>query len=166
MATGIYVAGGLRRLVWESREALTQLYCIRASRDSQTTSPEASGDLKLLNDDRQSLSRLSNDFTRGLWRSKWRSREASGNSQTTSREKLPPTVILDPSYVPKPSYYTRPSRHCSETKIGSANRLAEKLSRVKVTSNTFFYSAPKLWNRLASQAKATSIESFKNYFNI
>ena len=92
--------------------------------------------------------------------------EASGNSQTTSREKLPPTVILDPSYVPKPSYYTRPSRHCSETKIGSANRLAEKLSRVKVTSNTFFNSAPKLWNRLASQAKATSIESFKNYFNI
>ena len=74
-------------------------------------------------------------------------------------------VILDPSYVRKPSY-TRPSRHCSETKIGSANRLAEKLSRVKVTSNTFFNSAPKLWNRLASQAKATSIESFKNYINI
>ena len=56
LVTGIYVARGLRRLVWESpeascevvwesREALTQLYCIRASRDSQTTSPEASGDL-------------------------------------------------------------------------------------------------------------------------
>ena len=143
------VAGGLRRHKCRSPEA---------SRDSQTTSREASGDL---NDNRQSLSRLSNDFARGLWRSKWRSREASGDSQTTSREKLPPTVILDPSYVPKPSYYTRPSRHCSETKIGSANRLAEKLSRVKVTSNTFFNSAPKLWNRLASQAKATSIESFK-----
>ena len=47
-----------RDVVCESREALTQLYCIRASRDSQTTSPEASGDL---NDDRQSLSRLSNE---------------------------------------------------------------------------------------------------------
>ena len=54
-----------RDVVCESREALTQLYCIRASRDSQTTSPEASGDL---NDDRQSLSRLSDDFARGLSR--------------------------------------------------------------------------------------------------
>ena len=61
-----------RDVVCESREALTQLYCIRASRDSQTTSREASGDL---NDDRQSLSRLSNE-----------SPEASRDSRTTSRE--------------------------------------------------------------------------------
>ena len=75
-------------------------------------------------------------------------------------------VILDPSYVPKPAY-TRPSRLCSEAKVGSANRLAEKLSRLEVTSNTFFYSAPKLWNRLVSpqQANATSIDSFKHHSN-
>ena len=54
-----------RDVVCESREALTQLYCMRASCDSQmsrwrppaTYMPVTGG-----------LSRLSNDFARGLWR--------------------------------------------------------------------------------------------------
>ena len=91
-----------RDVVCESREALTQLYCIRASRDSQTTSREASGDL---NDDRQSLSRLSNESPEASRDSRTTSREASGDLnddrerplatlKTTSREKLSPTEIV------------------------------------------------------------------------
>ena len=74
-------------------------------------------------------------------------------------------VILEPQMLPKVNN-TRPQRNCNNIKVGFQNQLFEPQSRLDITSNTFVYAAPKLWNRNISsqQAKARTIDKFKEYF--
>ena len=75
-------------------------------------------------------------------------------------------VILDPQMLPKLSYQ-RPLRKCNNVKVGPENQLIEPDSRLDVTSHTFFYSAPKLWNNNVTpvQANSPSVDAFKSHFN-
>ena len=74
-------------------------------------------------------------------------------------------VILEPEMLPKVNN-GRPQRNCNNIKVGFQNQLFEPQSRLDVTSNTFVYAAPKLWNKNISpqQAKARTIDKFKEYF--
>jgi len=56
-------------------------------------------------------------------------------------------VILGPEYLPKTNMQKKgPMRSCNSSTVGSNNHLVELSSRLQVTSNTFFYATPKLWN--------------------
>ena len=74
-------------------------------------------------------------------------------------------VILEPSMLPK-NILKQPTRQCNEVKVGAKNQLLEPQSRLDVTSHTFFYTTPKLWNNSVTpnQAKAPSIDAFRRHF--
>ena len=74
-------------------------------------------------------------------------------------------VILDPKMLPKMNK-KQPSRQCNNVKVGPDNQLAEPSSKLDVTSCTFFYETPKLWNNIITpeQANAPSVDAFKNHF--
>ena len=73
-------------------------------------------------------------------------------------------VILSPDTLPKNSKQSRTRNH---VKVGKENQLLEPLSTLVAPGKTFFYSVQKLWNDnvTPSQAKATSIDAFKNNFD-
>ena len=74
-------------------------------------------------------------------------------------------VILEPTMMPKLSLY-QPMRQCNEAKVGINNQLLEPHARLDVTSYTFFFAAPKLWNNYISseQANAPSVDAFQQHF--
>ena len=74
-------------------------------------------------------------------------------------------VILDPNLMPK-NKQQRPFRQCNNVNVGFENQLEEPQAKLKITSKTFFYSTPILWNNSVSpdQANAPSIDAFKNHF--
>ena len=74
-------------------------------------------------------------------------------------------VILDSNMLPKIDHQ-RPLRQCNNVKVGFENQLEETEPRLKLTSKTFFYSTPKLWNNSISpaQANAPSVDAFKQHF--
>ena len=51
--------------------------------------------------------------------------------------------------------------------IGPDNHLVETSSNLQITSSTFFYATPKLWNQRVTktQAEAPSADSFKKHFD-
>ena len=75
-------------------------------------------------------------------------------------------VILSNDNLPK-FQHKRAPRSCSEVTVGAANQLIEPPARTLIVGETFFYSAPRLWNKFVTpaQAKAPSIDSFKHYFS-
>ena len=74
-------------------------------------------------------------------------------------------VILEPSMMPKVSL-TRPMRQCNEAKVGINNQLLEPHASLDVTSYTFFFATPKLWNNYISSehANAPSVDAFQQHF--
>ena len=78
-------------------------------------------------------------------------------------------VIIPPELLPRVNNI-RPSRRCAEPHVGVKHHLVEPLGRTNITSNTFFFAAPKLWNdcvtpaQLLGQASAASFDAFKNHF--
>ena len=75
-------------------------------------------------------------------------------------------VILSPELLPK-KQYPRPPRSCNLATVGAGNELEVPDARLDTTRNTFFFSAPILWNNLVSpeQANAPSVEAFKRHFS-
>ena len=75
-------------------------------------------------------------------------------------------VILNPDSLPK-KQYARPPRSCNLATVGAGNELEVPDARLDTTRNTFFFSAPGLWNNLVSpeQANAPSVEAFKRHFS-
>ena len=76
-------------------------------------------------------------------------------------------VILNPESLPK-KQYARPPRSCNIATVGAGSELEVPDARLDTTRNTFFFSAPTLWNNLVSpeQANAPSVEAFKRHFSI
>ena len=73
-------------------------------------------------------------------------------------------VILPPSTLPRAQKHRNP-RKCNEVKVGVNNQLLEPHSLL-TNNKTFFYVAPRLWNKTVTeeQAEAPSCEAFKRYF--
>ena len=61
---------------------------------------------------------------------------------------------------------TRSPRSCNQVYVGLKNQLVERKSSLIPTRETFYYSAPTLWNNMVSpeQAVAPSIDAFKEHF--
>ena len=76
-------------------------------------------------------------------------------------------VIIPPETLPRFNNI-RPSRRCAEPHVGVQHQLVEPLGRTDITSSTFFFSAPKLWNDCVTpvQANAPSLDAFKNHFGL
>ena len=74
-------------------------------------------------------------------------------------------VILESQMLPKIKSH-QPQRSCNGVKVGLENQLNEPESKIDMTSHTFFYATPKLWNNnvTPAQANAPSVDSFKSYF--
>ena len=74
-------------------------------------------------------------------------------------------VILESEMLPM-TESRQPERKCNGLKIESQYQLKEPHSMLDITSNTFFYAVPRLWNNTvtSSQAEAPSTDSFKKYF--
>ena len=74
-------------------------------------------------------------------------------------------TILESNMLPRITNQ-RPERSCKGVKVGVANQLHERKSRLDVSSNTFFYATPIIWNSNITPRHATSknVEAFKNYF--
>ena len=74
-------------------------------------------------------------------------------------------VILDSQMLPKSKFH-QPQRSCNEMKVGLENQLYEPEPKLDVTSHTFFYATPKLWNNNVTpeQTNAPSVDSFKGHF--
>ena len=74
-------------------------------------------------------------------------------------------VILSQDDLPR-AQHNRPLRACSEVPVGVENELFEPQARLLTVSETFYYRAPRLWNKFVTplQAKAPSIEAFKTHF--
>ena len=75
-------------------------------------------------------------------------------------------VILGSDMLPK-SKSKRTQRKCNAPNVGFENILFEPEARLQTIEKTFFYSTPKLWNKIvtASQAQAPSVDSFKKHFD-
>ena len=73
--------------------------------------------------------------------------------------KIPPNTLSRVST-------TRPTRKCNEVKVGHVNELVVPESKLNTPSETFYFSAPRLWNTIVSplQAVAPSTDAFKNHF--
>ena len=75
-------------------------------------------------------------------------------------------VIIPPESLPRVPVSTT-TRKCNEVKVGASNQLVVRKSRGLITpSETFFFSAPSLWNNIVTpaQAVAPSIDAFKDHF--
>ena len=74
-------------------------------------------------------------------------------------------TILESNMLPKITNQ-RPERNCKGVKVGVANQLFERQSRLDVSSSTFFYATPIIWNSNITpiHAKSKNVEAFKNYF--
>ena len=74
-------------------------------------------------------------------------------------------LIIPPDILPKVKS-ANPFRTCNVAGVGLDHQLYEPVPRILTVEKTFFYSAPRLWNRFVSpqQANAPSIEAFKSHF--
>ena len=74
-------------------------------------------------------------------------------------------TILESNMLPKITNQ-RPERNCKGVKLGVANQLLERQPRLDVSSSTFFYATPIIWNSIItpSHANSKNVEAFKNYF--
>ena len=74
-------------------------------------------------------------------------------------------VILESNMLPKVSISNK-QRQCNAPNIGIENQLIEPKPKLQITEKTFFLSVPKIWNQRVtkSQAKAPSVEAFRNHF--
>ena len=74
-------------------------------------------------------------------------------------------VILEPNMLPKVNFQ-RPMRQCNEAKAGKSNQLMEPHPGLDITASTFFFSTPKIWNKIITplQANTPSVEAFQKHF--
>ena len=75
-------------------------------------------------------------------------------------------VILPPKLLPRVSI-NRVPRTCNQPKVGFENQLVEPQAKLLTTGKTFFFAAPRLWNKTISQeqANAPSSDAFKKHFS-
>ena len=74
-------------------------------------------------------------------------------------------VIVSPSTLPIENKARL--RNCNVPTVGKKWQLTEPHSNILTSGNTFFYVAPKLWNRHVTpeQAESPSVDAFKNKFS-